>query len=181
MALEGKSAEEVQALATLADSIASNPKTRTAFQRLLKQANPEISIPEIEIEDRIASVTKPYVEKLEKLEARDAQAESQAAANALYEGLRDDRVVTNRAGFSELVKYASEQGFQTTEAGLRMAASHRASEQEAAEPTPMPNGGIDLSQHEANKDLMRDPRGWANAQARAAIDEMAKQRQQQRR
>lgn len=176
MSLEGKTAQEIEALATLADSIANNPRTRMPFQRLLKAANPGISVPEVDMEERVAAAVKPHVEKIEKLEARDAQLEAQTAGNVLYENLRDDGVVKNRATFGELVKYASEQGFQTTDSGLRMAARHRSAEQESAEPTPYTAGGFDLSDTKTNGDLMKNPNAWARDTASRVLDEIAKGR-----
>lgn len=177
MGIEGKSTEEIEALATLAESIGSNPKTRMQFQRLLKQANPNISVPEVEIEDRIQAAVKPHVDELERLKARDAQSDAQAAANALYENLRDDGLVKNRTGFGDLVKYANEHGFQTTDGGLRMAAQHRRAEQESAEPTPQTAAGaFDINDRATNKDLMANPAAWARNTALSALDELAKKR-----
>jgi len=138
MSLENKTAQEIEALAALADSVMSNPATRMEFQRTLKKANPNISVPELEVEERIAAIAKPHIDKVRELEARDAQRNAEAAANALFEALRDDGVVASRKDFNELVKYAAEKGFATIESGLRLAASHRAAEQTPAEPTPMP-------------------------------------------
>lgn len=171
MSLEGKNADEITALAALADSVLGNQKTRGAFLRMQKQVNPNVSIPEIDIQDSIAAQVKPHVEEVERMRLERERDKSQQAATALYENLREAGAVKNRTEFSALVTYASEKGFQTTEGGLRMAASHRASEQEAAEPTPMP-GAIDLSQPKEHKDLMRDPAGWANRTAREALDEL---------
>ena len=173
MSLEGKSDEEIRALAELTDSVLNNPKTRTQFQRVLKTANPNISLPEIDNLDTIAAAVKPHVEKLGQVEAKLEQADQDRAANALYEALRDDRVVGNRKDFGELVKYASEKGFQTSEAGIRMAAQHRRDELEAAEPTPLTAGLPSILQKD-NKDLMKDPNGWARGEANKAIAELAK-------
>lgn len=68
--LEGKSSEEIEALAALADSLSSNPKTREGFLLLTKAANPEASIPEIDIPRRIQGLVQPYVEKITALEAK---------------------------------------------------------------------------------------------------------------
>lgn len=178
MSLEGRSPEEVTALATLADSLASNPKTRTQFQRLLKTANPNIAVPEIELEDRVTEAVKPLLDREAEREARDAQQAAERSANVLYETLRDDRVIANRGGFNDLVKYAAEHGFQTSEAGLRMAGSHRKAEQEAAEPTPQTAAGaFDLSNPgEAHKDLMKNPNAWARNAANTALADLAKRR-----
>lgn len=174
MSLEGKTPEEINALAQIADSVMSDPKTRLPFQRILKQANPRLSVPEVEIEDRISAATKPLQDELEQRRARDATQEAQAAANALYQTLRDDRVVKGRADFNDLVKYAADKGFQTTESGLRMASSHRASEQQAAEPTPQQIGTVNLGDRETHKDLLKDPTGWARREAAKAIDDLNK-------
>lgn len=179
MSLEGKSPEEVSALAALADSVLNNKKTRSSFQRLLKEGNPNISIPEVDIEDRVNAAVKPHVDEMEKMKAKEAQNEAERQVNLLYETLRDDRVCANRTQFSDLVKYAHEKGFQTTEGGLRMAASHRDAEQKSAEPTPQSAAYGTFDFHnagEAHKDLMKDPRGWALQKANESITEFQKKR-----
>lgn len=175
MGLEGKSTEEIEALAQLADSVLSNPKTRGVFQRTLKAANPSLSIPELELEDRVAAAVKPHIDKVAAIEAKTARDEQVSQANNLYENLHDERVVAGRKDFNALVTYAAEKGFMTTEQGLRMAASHRTSEQEAAEPTPSNMGMAGILQRD-NKDLMKDPVGWARREAAIAMDELAKKR-----
>src|SRR3989304_4576955 len=138
MSLENKTAQEIEALAALADSVMSNPATRMEFQRTLKKANPNISVPELEVEERIAAIAKPHIDKVRELEARDAQRNAEAAANALFEALRDDGVVASRKDFNELVKYAAEKGFATIESGLRLPASHRAAGPTPPGPPPTP-------------------------------------------
>lgn len=174
MALEGKTTEEIEALAQLADSVLSNPKTRGVFQRTLKTANPSLSIPELELEDRVAAAVKPHIDKVATLEATNARNAEMAQANTLYETLHDDRVVSGRKDFNELVKYAADKGFMTNEQGLRMAGSHRVTEQEMAEPTPHIMTA-ELLQRD-NKDLMANPALWARQEAAKAMDELAKRR-----
>lgn len=175
MSLEGKTPDEIEALASLADSVMTNPATRLEFQRTLKKANPKISVPELEIEERISAIAKPHIDRVAQLEAERAQDAARASANALFENLRDDKVVGTRKDFEALVKYASDKGFVTNDQGLRLAAAHRADEQQPAEPTPHP-GAIDLSQREQNKDLLSNPNNWARDTARTAIDELVGRR-----
>jgi hypothetical protein len=59
MSLEGKSQQEVAALAALSDSLLADPKTRGQFQRLVKVAKPGVSLPEIELEDKVAAAIRP--------------------------------------------------------------------------------------------------------------------------
>ena len=67
--LEGKSAEEIESLAALADSLANNPKTRRGFLSLTKQANPEAHIPEIDIPAQIGGLMAEPLRRLETAEA----------------------------------------------------------------------------------------------------------------
>lgn len=175
MSLEGKSPEEIEALAQLADSALSNSKTRGVFQRILKAVNPNLSIPEVELEDRLAAAVKPHAEAVQKLtqeRERDTQVQQ---ANTLYETLHDDGVVAGRKDFNEIVKYAAEKGFMTNEQGLRMASQHRAAELESAEPSSRPMDMTMILQKN-NKDLMKNPAEWARAEAARAMDDLAKQR-----
>lgn len=175
MSLEGKTPEEVNSLAALSDALLSDPNTRREYQRLLKKQNPKLSLPEIDTEDRVEASVKPLREQIEKNQAEQQINAAQAAASALFEGLRDNRVVSTRKEFTELVKYANEKGFQTNDAGLTLAAAHRQDEMAPAEPTPHSAALAHLVPKE-NKDLMRDPQGWARNTANAAMADIIKNR-----
>lgn len=175
MSLEGKTPEEVNSLASLSDALLNDPNTRREYQRLLKKQNPKLSLPEIDTEDRVEAAVKPFVDKVEKLEAGNAESAAQRQATERFENLRDARVVSTRKDFTELVKYANEKGFQTNEAGLTLAAAHRQDEMAPAEPTPHSAALAHLVPKE-NKDLMRDPQGWARNTANAAMADIIKNR-----
>jgi len=175
--LEGQSTEQIQALASMSRTLLNDPNTRGEFQRLLKKNNPKLALPEIDTEDRVQAVVKPVVEKIEKLEADKTVTAAQAAANTMFENLRDAGVVKTRKDFAELVKYANEKGFQTNEAGITLAAQHRADEQEPAQPTPQSAASQFFNKDNKDlKDIMKDPSGWARNQASKAIDEIIKNR-----
>lgn len=176
MSIEGMDPQEVAALATMAKGLRDNPKTRTHFLRLAKAANPDLVVPELEIEARAAGAIQKQDEQIKRLQDKDQERDAQLAANALYEGLRDDRVVSSRNDFSALVKFAAEKGFQTNEAGLRMAAQHRRAEAEAAEPTPSTiSRGAPVP---VSKELMANPAMWARDTANAALAELKSKRVQ---
>ena len=176
MSLEGMDPAEVEALATMAKGLRDNPKTRTHFLRLAKAANPELVVPELDLEARAAAAIEKQNERLQKLQDRDTERDAQSAANALYEGLRDDRVVSSRNDFSALVKFAAEKGFQTNDAGLRMASQHRRAEAEAAEPTPSTiSRGAPVP---VSKELMSNPVAWARNTANEAMAELKSKRVQ---
>ena len=62
MSLEDLSLEQRDELALLAKQLADNPKTRKELLRLTKEVRPDMSIPELEIED----YTKKKVESINK-------------------------------------------------------------------------------------------------------------------
>lgn len=175
MSLEGKSQEQIASLAELSDALLNDPNTRREYQRLLKKQNPKLSLPEIDSEDRVEAAVKPFIEKVEKMEANTAENAAQRKANEMFENLRDARVVDTRKDFNELVKYANEKGFQTNEAGLTLAAAHRSDEQSPAEPTPHSAAFAQIVPKD-NKDLMKDPQGWARNAANTAMAEIIKNR-----
>lgn len=177
MSLEGKSPEEITALAQLSDSVLSNPKYRTPFQRLLKASNPGISLPEVDMLDTVSAAVKPHIDKLAEIEsqraAEKAAQDAQNQASALFESLKDDGVVRTRAEFQVLVKYANDNGFQTVEAGLRMAANHRASETQLSTPTPMHGAGADFApSNESYKDFFKDAKGTATRIANEMVSDL---------
>lgn len=49
VSLEGMSQEEISSLAMIAKSLGDNPETRQGMQKLMKQADPSLRIPEIDI------------------------------------------------------------------------------------------------------------------------------------
>lgn len=177
MSLEGKTPEEVSALAQLADSVLTNPKYRTPFQRILKAANPGISLPEVDMLDTVNAAVKPHIDKLAEIEqqraAEKAAQDAQNAANALFESLRDDGITRTRGEFQALVRYANDNGFQTVESGLRLAASHRSAETSLTTPTPMQGAGAEFApSNETYKDFFKDARGTANRIAHQTLDDI---------
>ena len=176
MSLEGKSPAEIEALAALADSVLSKPDTAGVFQRLVKKNNPQVSMPIVELEDRTVAALQSRDTEIANLKKSAEQNEAERQVNAMYESLRDAGVCTTRASFSELVKWASENGFMGTETGLRKAAMQRESENQAAEPTPstaQPSGfSLGLTGDELGKSFMKDPTGTARTQAMKAMDEL---------
>ena len=76
MSLENKSPEEIEALASLANDLASNPKTRMGFLQLTKTANPDAAIPEIDIPTRLTGVLQASMKRMDEFEAKMAERET---------------------------------------------------------------------------------------------------------
>lgn len=174
--LEGKSPEDIAALAALADGVLNNPKTAGTFKRLLKATDPSLSMPEIELEDRVGSVLKAQNDEIRKLQAAAAQRDAQDGATGLLNRLVSAGLVTGKSDFEDLVKYATENGFTTAETGLRRAAENRNYERESAEPTPVSVIGRGSVLPIGSADFLKDPSGTARAVAQQAMDEMRKAR-----
>jgi len=173
ISLEGMDEAEIRALALLAKSTRDNPKTRDSWLNVVQEANPNLVIPELQAKRASHEALSARDKEIAELKAQVEADRAQAAAQARIAALREEGVVRNANEFSEVVKYAAENGFQTSDEGLKRAAAARRAEQEAAVPTttsaiPKP--------HIGNKDLMRNPQGWARTEAANVMDEIIKQR-----
>jgi hypothetical protein len=175
MTLEGLAPEEISALALAGRQMRDNPATRGLYLRMLKAANPGVPIPEVDVEVRTARALAARDQQIKEMQDRENVRMQRDHAITLYENLREDGVVSTRQNFAELVKYAHENGFTTTEQGLRKANAFQAQERSSAEPTPLTARPLVPKD---NKDLLRNPREWARKEASAAISEIMKSRAQ---
>ena len=66
--LEDLTPEARDELAALARQLAENPNTRKDFLKLTKQVNPNLPVPELEIEERTEKVLTKAQERVEQLE-----------------------------------------------------------------------------------------------------------------
>lgn len=173
VSLEDMSPDEINSLALLARSMRDNPETRKTFLQTVKKANPNLSIPEIDVENASAAQLAARDKEIAELREKQQAFEQQQSAQARISALKEDGVVRNANEFNEVVKYAAENGFQVNDAGLKRAAEARRREMEAATPTPthaMQRPAI------GNKDLMKNPQNWAREEASRVMDELIKQR-----
>jgi hypothetical protein len=173
MSLENMSFDERDSLAELSKKLADNPKTRKAFLRLTKEVNPELTIPEIEIEDSTSSALLSMQKENDflrnKFRENDALADLEKRRNNLMKkGLArsDDDVAA-------IEKVMLEEGITNHEAAAR----HWAWMQQAAAPTPSQfhtnvakNQGWDLGRFSKN------PIGAARDVAHEALAELRKNR-----
>ena len=74
--LEDLSPEARDELASLARQLAENPSTRKEFLRLTKKAKPDMTIPEIDIEDRTNIAIDASDARVRQLEARIQEKEA---------------------------------------------------------------------------------------------------------
>lgn len=86
--LEDFSQDEVNAMGQLYAKLSKDPATRETILRATKKIAPETSIPEIDVLDRVAAATKPYIDKLTKLESDGLKAAQEKALDDARRSLR---------------------------------------------------------------------------------------------
>jgi hypothetical protein len=170
MSLEGKSVEEIQALAELANGLSTDPKTRTGFLRLAKIANPATSIPEIDIPD---SLRQQFEAPLKQLDALTKAHEERQLRDKIQE--RRQSIIAkgvNADDVPAIEKLMVDKGI----ANHDTAVEHFNMQQRAAVPTPastMP--GMRKFERPTVPDMKafsNDPKAFSYATAYAAIDEL---------
>jgi hypothetical protein len=170
MSLEGRSVEDIQALAELANTLSTNPKTRHGFLSLTKVANPESSIPEIDIPAALRQQLTPYIEKIDALtkakEERDMR-------DRIEERRRE--IIAKGVSLSELPaieKLMVDKGIASHDTAVE----HYRMAQRAAEPTPaMANIGprrFDAPKLPDLKAFGGDQKAYSYSSAYSVIDEL---------
>ena len=169
MSLEGKSVEEIQALAELAERMNADPRTRGTFLNAVKVLNPAANIPEIDIP---ASLQARFAEPLKQLDALTKKAQEREIQDQIEARRREIR----KAGVSEdevekVEKLMVDKGI----ANHATAVEHLRMQERGATPTAasvsqgirrLEKPTLDLK---ANGGNVKD---WAYSQANALIDEM---------
>ena len=169
MSLEGKSVEEIQALAELAERMNADPRTRSTFLQAAKTLNPTASIPEIDIpaslQQRFAEPLKQLGALTKKAQEREIQDQINARRQEIMaagvsaeevpkvEKLMVDKGIANHATAVEFMR-AQERNSQPTAASVGQGIRR------LERPT------IDM------KAIGGDLKGWSYQQANAMIDEM---------
>jgi len=167
MSLEDLSFEQRDELAKLAKTLADNPQTRKEFLRMTKQVNPEMSIPELEIEDYTNKKVSAAEERVMKLEAqlreRDAREELEKRRAKL--GRTEEEI-------AEIEKVMLEKGMTNHET----AAEYFDWMKQAAAPTPNSAMGYNpsaISKFDLSK-YWKNPQMGARDEASKALQELRK-------
>ena len=118
MSLENYSPEAIEELAALSKRLSENPKTRKSFLRLAKEVNPDIPMPELEMEEMINEHTNAA-------EKRVADLENQLRAQQVRDELNRRRNKLKESGFAqtdddilEIEKLMTEKGIANHETAV---------------------------------------------------------------
>jgi len=153
MSLENLSFEERDSLAELSKKLADNPKTRKAFLRLTKEVNPDINIPEIEIEETTNSALMKMQRENDEIRNKLREKEALEDLEKRRNNLMKKGLAKSDEEVAAIEKVMLEEGITNHEAAAR----HWAWMQQAAAPTPsqyspnvMKNQGWDLTRFKSN-------------------------------
>ena len=170
MSLEGKTVDEIQSLAELANMLATDPKTRKSFLSLTKAVNPGANIPEIDIP---ASLQAQFAEPLKRLDAL-AKRQEEIDLERRIEASRRDVMVKKGVTADELTqveKLMVEKGIANHETAI----DHFRMSQRSAEPSSASTANGLRRFDKPNLDLKAfngDQKAWSYSNAYAVIDEL---------
>jgi hypothetical protein len=165
MSLEDLSLEQRDELALLAKQLSDNPNTRKEFLRMTKKVRPELSVPELDIEDYTHS-------KVNAAEERVMRLESQLRERDAVEELNKRRARLNRSEeeVAEIEKLMLEKGMTNHETASEYFDWMR----QAATPTPMGYSSSPMNKFNLEK-YWKNPQMGARDEAQKALMELKNQ------
>jgi hypothetical protein len=165
MSLEDLSLEQRDELALLAKQLSDNPNTRKEFLRMTKKVRPELSVPELDIEEytnsKVNDAEKRVMALESKLRERDAVEELNKRRARL--GRSDDEV-------AEIEKLMLEKGMTNHET----ASEYFDWMKQAATPTPMGYSSSPMNKFNLEK-YWKNPQMGARDEAQKALMELKNQ------
>lgn len=167
MSLEDLSLEARDELAALAKKLADNPTTRKEFLKLTKQVNPDLPIPELEIEERANNVFQQADQRVSSLEAQLRERDARDELEKRRQALIDSGKIKSKDDIAKVEKVMLEQGITNHET----AADYWQWMQQAAEPTPSGYNPQVMNKWDLSK-FMKNPVGAARDEASKALNEL---------
>lgn len=168
MSLEDLSLEQRDELAALARSLAENPATRKNFLKLTKQVKPDMTIPELEIEEYTHKAVSKAEERVEQLEAKLRE------KDAMDELLKRRQSVIKKGlasedNIDEIEKVMLDKGIANHET----AAEYWAWMKQSAAPTPTGYNPNTMAKFDLSK-YWKNPVTGAREEAAKALAELRK-------
>lgn len=169
MSLENMDYEQRDELAALAKRLADNPKTRKSFLRLTKEVNPELVIPELQLEEYTEKKVNDAEQRVMQLENKLREKEAREELDRKRNALKTNGLAQSDQDVEEIEKIMLEKNIANHET----AAQYWDWMKQSATPTPTgytPSaiGKFDLSQY------WKNPQGAARNEAAKALTELRK-------
>ena len=169
MSLENLSEEARNELAALAQRLADNPETRKDFLRMTKKINPDLPIPELEIDDRTNSALHQMRQENEAIKAKLQAKEAQEMLEKRRQTLVKKGLVDNEDEIDAVEKLMLEKKIADHET----AAQYHQWMKQAAVPTPSGYNPSAVKQFDLNK-FWKNPANAAREAAASALNEIRK-------
>jgi len=165
MSLEDLSLEQRDELALLAKQLSDNPQTRKEFLRMTKQVRPELSVPELDIEDYTNKKVSAAEERVMALEAKLRERDAVEELNK-----RRAKLGRSEEEIAEIEKVMLEKGMTNHET----AAEYFDWMKKAATPTPMGYSSSPMNKFDLSK-YWKNPQMGARDEAQKALADLSKQ------
>jgi hypothetical protein len=165
MSLEDLSLEQRDELAMLAKQLSDNPNTRKEFLRMTKKVRPELSVPELDIEDYTHSKVSAAEERVMALESKLRERDAVEELNK-----RRARLGRSEEEVAEIEKVMLEKGMTNHET----AAEYFDWMRQAATPTPMGYNSSPMNKFDLSK-YWKNPQMGARDEAQKALMELKNQ------
>lgn len=165
MSLENVSPESE--LAALAQQLADNPATRKDFLRLTKKVKPELTIPELELEDYTQKAVSQSDARVQALEAKLMEKEALEQLNKRRDSLMKKGLIKSEDDIQDVEKIMLEKGITNHET----AAEYHSWMKRAAEPTPSGYNPSAVKQFDLSK-YWKNPSNAARNEAANALNEL---------
>jgi len=168
MSLENYSPEAIEELAALSKRLSENPKTRKSFLRLAKEVNPDIPMPELEMEEMVNERTTAAEKRVTDLENQLRAQQVRDELNRRRSKLKETGVAQTDDDILEIEKLMTEKGIANHET----AADYWRHMKQSAVPTPGYPAPV-MSRLDV-KGYMKNPVAAARENAAAALAELRK-------
>jgi hypothetical protein len=164
MSLEGKSAEEIEKLASWADGVLNSPHRKEALQ-LTKKINPAFRSPELEIDERIEAATS-------KLHEKNVELEKQILGERIERSRQEKARDLKAQGFDieAVEKVMTDNGISNYESAVKLMKA----EAVLAPAAPPPRSNAQMPTN--FRDIQKNPTAWAREEASKAVDEIVRAR-----
>ena len=169
MSLENLSEEARNELAALAQRLADNPETRKDFLRMTKKINPDLPIPELEIDDRTNSALHQIRQENEAIKAKLQAKEAEEKLEKIRRNLVKNGHVESENDIDAVEKLMLEKKIADHET----AAQYHQWMKQAAVPTPSGYNPSAVKQFDLNK-FWKNPANAAREAAASALNEIRK-------
>jgi hypothetical protein len=158
-------------LANLAKILSKNPKTRTPFLRMVRDIQPDVPMPEIDIEDRVNSIQSAAETRISELEGRLRQREAEDTLEQRRRALIESGKAASKQDVDAIEKLMLERQIHSHETAAELYGYQR---QEAARPTPTNynTGFMDSSTRDVLKAYYKNPVQAARDEAAKAFSEL---------